>query len=144
MTDDDEEPMKYETDAESLAQYAEMAMNFLPTVFCLESMGDVFFRHLRAAGMNCEQASTALAKQVHKGLMATAMKDELTDHDLVKLVNAICTLLHMRRARIQLVAKDTTAMTPEMMAKLDEIMDAGLPIEEMHRRVAEFKKEHGL
>jgi hypothetical protein len=146
MTDSEPEETLYETDRASLAQYAEMAKDFLPTIFALDAMGDVFFRQVKAAGMNCEQAATTLGKQVHQNLMRVALGTELPDAELVKLMNAMAVLLHLRRAQVQMVSDDADTMPPEALARIERLMEnkENLTQMEIGARVRDIKKEFGL
>ena len=129
---------------DQLESYVVMMQEFLPTLFDLPAMGKLFYKHLNYANMNTEQAATLMHRLTLANLKKVVAKDELSDHDLTVLVNAICGLLHMRAARIQMVAQGEGGMSEELRQEVQDIINLGLSQQETHRRVSELKKRRGL
>lgn len=95
MSDDDK--ITPEMDAE----YAEMAKNFLPTCFDLSQMGRAFYIALANNGANSEQAATALAKILHQDVLRVGLGKELDDVDLLRLMNVMGVVMHLRYIQVQ-------------------------------------------
>lgn len=123
--------------------YCAMAQDFLPRIFDLRTMGHMFYGYLDAGGMNAEQASSRLERDVCRNIKRVSKLNGLDDHEAVGLINAIAVLVHIRRCQLQTVGP-LDKVPQELQDKIEALAKQDIPLADLHAQVRALRKEYGL